>query len=59
MISCLALAFNILLSLPFSAELADTFARGLFEIPADTHTDLKLIFSLSIAGQIDCDTSGV
>ena len=47
------LAFNILWSLSLLAELAGTPARELFGIPADTLSDLKFIYPLSIAGQID------
>ena len=47
------LALNILLSFSLSAELADTFTREIFGIPADTLSDLIFIYSLSIVGQID------
>jgi len=48
-----ALAFNILLSYSLSVELADTFVREIFGIPANTLSDLTFVCPLSIAGQID------
>ena len=47
------LAFNIFLSSIVSAELADTPVREIFEITADTLSNLTLFSPLSISGQID------
>ena len=49
----LALALNTLLSFSLSAQLADTPAREIFGISADTLSVLTFISSLSIVGQID------
>ena len=46
-------AFNNFLSFSLSADLADMFVREIFGIPADTLSDLILVYPLSITGQID------